>query len=80
MMKLNSFESADAMPEPIPIDANHPFVLPDDDPNSTSAGERQYVAQLPERKEWQTQVPTQDATDIFKPGSKLEPGTDNKRA
>ena len=72
MMKLNSFAPADEMPEPVPIDENHPFVAPgsddsDGDTNSIPA-ERQYVAHLPERKEWQEQLPTQDAANVFTSG------------
>lgn len=81
MMKLNSFQPAEEMPEPIPIDENHPFVAPvgDDETEEGSTivpAQKQYVAHLPERKEWQTQLPTQDAADVFtkedsqKPSSK----------
>lgn len=61
MMKLNSFQTAADMPEPVPVDENHPFVSPEGD----LPGERQYVANLPERKEWQKPLPTQDAASIF---------------
>ena len=66
MMKLNSFQPAEEMPEPVPIDDNHPFVTPGSETDGMP-GERQYVAHLPERKEWQTQVPTQDAANVFTP-------------
>ena len=78
MMKLNSFEHALNMPEQPPVDENHPFVRPAD-PNNTddarTVPERQYVAHLPERKEWQQQLPTQDAAQVFKPVGE----TENKR-
>lgn len=68
MMKLNSFEHALNMPQQQPIDDHHPFVRPVDE-NETeqqqAIPERQYVAHLPERKEWQGQLPTQAASDVF---------------
>ena len=65
MMKLNSFEHAMDMPETTPVDENHPFVEPGD-----SLPQRQYVANLPERKEWQDQLPPQDPKDVFTPFGK----------
>lgn len=72
MMKLNTFGHASEMPAEIPIDENHPFVVPvENDDNKTNAlPTKQYVAILPERKEWQAPVPTQDAADVFKPVEK----------
>jgi hypothetical protein len=63
MMQLNRFEHAEVMPEPVPVDELHPFVLPDDQRERP----QQYVAHLPERKDWQPQLPTQDAADVFQP-------------
>jgi len=62
MMKLNTFEHALNMPEPMPVDENHPFVEPAE---VGIPAERQYVANLPERKEWQPQLPPQDPTEVF---------------
>lgn len=67
MMKLNSFEHALNMPESVPVNEEHPFVTPD-----ASQGEetstKQYVAHLPERKEWQAPLPSQqDASTVFQP-------------
>jgi hypothetical protein len=68
MMKLNTFQHAAVMPPEIPINEDHPFVLPTDTSNDSSTVKtRQYVATLPERKEWQKQLPTQDAASVFKP-------------
>jgi Protein of unknown function (DUF3767) len=74
LMRLNTFEHAQNMPPERPIDETHPFMVPsdaadDDGSNShaTPAPAKQYVAVLPERKEWQAPVPTQDAADIFQP-------------
>jgi hypothetical protein len=65
MMQLNSFEPAVEMPEQVPYDALHPFVEPAADDQSGIPAERQYVANLPERKEWQPQLPTQDFDKVF---------------
>jgi hypothetical protein len=69
MMKLNTFEHALQMPEPVPVDKHHPFVEPaitDDSPGPS----KQYVAHLPERKEWQQPLPPQDASAVFRPVEK----------
>jgi hypothetical protein len=68
MMKFNAAEHVQEMPEPIPIDDKHPFVAPLSDDDDNTQRQPQYtVATLPERKEWQEQLPTQDFKDIFKP-------------
>jgi Protein of unknown function (DUF3767) len=75
LMRLNTFEHAQNMPPERPIDATHPFMVPSDaaDDNgshsdaTTFVPAKQYVAVIPERKEWQAPVPTQDAADIFQP-------------
>ena len=61
MMKANDFQEATDMPEEIPAGENHPFLEPAD----AGLKNREYVAHLPERKEWQTPVQQQDAKDIF---------------
>jgi hypothetical protein len=65
MMKLNAFEHALQMPEPVPLDENHPFVEPVGD--AADGPPKQYVAHLPERKEWQPPLPPQDASAVFRP-------------
>jgi hypothetical protein len=78
MMKLNSFEPVQDMPEPIPVDEHHPFVSNTvDDDASGIPTQRQYVAHLPERKEWQPPLPTQDAESVFTevPDQKKPPKT-----
>lgn len=67
MMRLNTFEHAQDMPEERPIDETHPFVLPATDEDADAIRKKQYVAHLPERKEWQPQLPTQDAVNVFQP-------------
>lgn len=71
MMKLNSFDHALNMPEPVPVDEHHPFVEPaDDNDNASVVPTKQYVAQLPERKEWQSPLPTQDVASVFREETK----------
>jgi len=70
MMQLNAFAPASEMPEPLPIDEHHPFVAPvvDSEQASSERGipvQRQYVANLPERKEWQKPLPTQEVAAVF---------------
>jgi hypothetical protein len=71
MMKLNTFEPAKSMPEPVPIDEKHPFVALEDSNSSSSIPTKQYVANLPERKEWQKKLPTQDVAAVFKAPGKM---------
>jgi hypothetical protein len=60
MMKANDFSSAEEMPEEPKIGQDHPFLE-----ERGNLETKEYVAHLPERKEWQTQVPQQDAKDVF---------------
>ena len=90
LMQLNTFESVQNMPPERPVDETHPFVVPDnstaEDDTSTSTNTphkpivtKQYVANIPERKEWQTPIPTQDAANIFQPyDNKNGNGRDDK--
>ena len=65
MMRLNTFEHASNMPEERPIDETHPFVIPATEEDEDAIPKKQYVAHLPERKDWQPQLPTQDAANVF---------------
>jgi hypothetical protein len=81
LMQLNAFDHAQNMPPERPIDQTHPFVMPDysngddsiprttmDDSSTISTvPTKQYVAHIPERKDWQAPIPTQDAADVFQP-------------
>jgi hypothetical protein len=76
MMRMNAFEHASDMPAQTPVNERHPFVVPaatGGGGTAATAGdgavipERQYVANLPERKEWQPQLPTRDAASVFQP-------------
>jgi len=69
-MKLNSFEHALNMPQTVPVDEKHPFVTKADGDGGCDSAvpSKQYVANLPERKEWQPQLPVQqDAGSVFQP-------------
>lgn len=80
MMKLNSFEHALNMPETVPVDEQHPFVAPaaNDETKDGVVPTRQYVAHLPERKEWQPQLPVQqDASSVFQPAGEIDKSTSN---
>jgi len=69
-MKLNSFEHALNMPQSVPVDERHPFLLDQNavEEETSAVPSKQYVAHLPERKEWQAQLPPQqDAARVFRP-------------
>mmetsp|Transcript_41213 Transcript_41213/g.46836 ORF Transcript_41213/g.46836 Transcript_41213/m.46836 type:complete len:171 (+) Transcript_41213:118-630(+) len=63
MMKANEFQEVENMPEEVPVGKDHPFLEP---AAVEGVKNKEYVAHLPDRKEWQTQVPQQDAKDVFK--------------
>jgi hypothetical protein len=67
MMKLNSFEPASIMPEERPIDETHPFVAPGKGEKGDVLAQKQYVVNLPERKEWQPKLPAPELKDVLKP-------------
>jgi hypothetical protein len=69
MMQLNRFEPLAEMPQPMPVNEHHPFVQAADVKETTGIPNKQYIANLPERKEWQPQLPTQDADRVFQPVS-----------
>mmetsp|Transcript_32433 Transcript_32433/g.67650 ORF Transcript_32433/g.67650 Transcript_32433/m.67650 type:complete len:176 (-) Transcript_32433:27-554(-) len=67
MMKYNEFDHAMNMPEEASsTDGENPFLEtgPKGKGNVTPS---ELVVNLPERKEWQPQLPTQDAADVFRP-------------
>mmetsp|Transcript_35172 Transcript_35172/g.105026 ORF Transcript_35172/g.105026 Transcript_35172/m.105026 type:complete len:128 (-) Transcript_35172:145-528(-) len=64
MMKANDFAHEEEMPEPIPIE-DHPFL--EDTKGGGEAGlGKEFEARLEERKEWQKQLPMEDAKKVFK--------------
>ncbi len=74
MMAVNDFRPGDEMPETIPLDTDHPFLAVREksvDGEKNGDGERddlqkEFVARLKEKKEWQEPYHTQDAQDVFK--------------
>ncbi len=65
MMKANDFQYHDEMPEPIP-QAEHPFLQNADDGKNDMVKQKEFVARLKEKKEWQKQNPIDDAANVFK--------------
>jgi hypothetical protein len=77
MMKANDFQHQEEMPEPVP-QSQHPFLdtshntngLADGSSNSSDSNEliqqKEFVARLKEKKEWQKQEPMDDASNVFK--------------
>jgi hypothetical protein len=61
MMRANAFQNVEEMPEPVP-QKEHPFLNDDDE----GIRRKEFVAKLKEKKEWQTQVPMEDAADVFR--------------
>ena len=63
MMKANDIESSQHMPAQPEVD---PFLKdPSNDDSDYIVGDKELYGRLQERKEWQTQTPTQDAKDVF---------------
>lgn len=67
MMQLNSMEPMQDLPKDRIVDETHPFARPAAESDRVAIPEKQYVIAMPGRKEWQPQVPTQDAADAFTP-------------
>lgn len=69
MMAANDFLPGEEMPESVPLDKEHPF-LDVKDTSEESDNDRdlqkEFVARLKEKKEWQEPTPTQDADEVFK--------------
>lgn len=77
MMAANDFRPGEEVPEQIPIGDDHPFldVKKEGDTAATSGGngekdeatlQKEFVARLKEKKEWQEPHQIQDANKIFK--------------
>jgi hypothetical protein len=75
MMKAQMVEEAQHMPPEPPLE-HHPFLAPATtttdstatatDSAATVTGLREYRGMLPEKKEWQQPLETQDAKDVLK--------------
>ena len=70
MMAANDFRPGEEIPEQVPIGKDHPFL---DVKEESGEGEKdeatlqkEFVARLKEKKEWQEQHQLQDADKIFK--------------
>ncbi len=82
MMAVNDFAPVDDMPEPVPMDEDHPFVDVKDKGvaggGSGGAGgelggedddrdlQKKFLARMKEKKEWQEPQVIQDADEVFK--------------
>ncbi|KAL3761286.1 hypothetical protein ACHAWU_010199 [Discostella pseudostelligera] len=70
MMAVNDFRPGEEMPETIPLDKDHPFLdvrdVADGEKGSERDLQKEFVARLKEKKEWQEPYRTQDAEDVFK--------------
>jgi hypothetical protein len=65
MMNANQVQAATEMPlQPM----EDPFLSHDDDGNLST--DQELYARLPEKKEWQSQTPTQDAAQVFQVSKK----------
>jgi len=63
MMRANDIETSQNMPAQPQVD---PFLSDSQDSNgSYIVGDQELYGRLQERKEWQSQTPTQDAKDVF---------------
>ncbi|KAL9182573.1 hypothetical protein ACHAXT_013225 [Thalassiosira profunda] len=68
MMAANDFQVGEEMPEEVPLDKDHPFLNVKEKDEESSEGDlqKEFVARLKEKKEWQEPHKTQDADDVFK--------------
>ena len=70
MMAVNDFRPGEEMPETVPLDKNHPFMSVRDKVDGNEGDDRdlqkEFVARLKEKKDWQEPHQTQDADDVFK--------------
>jgi len=71
MMAANDFLPGEEMPESVPLDREHPFLDVKDTSSDGSLDndrdlQKEFVARLKEKKDWQEPTPTQDVDDVFK--------------
>lgn len=71
MMAVNDFRPGEEMPETVPLDENHPFLSVREKMDGDSDGndrdlQKEFVARLKEKKDWQEPHRTQDADEVFK--------------
>ena len=66
MMKANAFQEGKDMPEPVPM-KQHPFLEDGDDGENNKRLQKEFVARMKERKEWQKPDKiAQDADEVFR--------------
>mmetsp|Transcript_16355 Transcript_16355/g.25638 ORF Transcript_16355/g.25638 Transcript_16355/m.25638 type:complete len:206 (+) Transcript_16355:2-619(+) len=73
MMAVNDFRPGEEMPESVPLDENHPFLnvrdkVLDGRDNDGNDGDlqKEFVARLKAKKDWQEPHRTQDLEEVFK--------------
>ena len=71
MMAANDFLPGEEMPESVPLDREHPFLDVKDTSSDGSVDndrdlQKEFVARLKEKKDWQEPTPTQDVDEVFK--------------
>lgn len=70
MMAANDFRPGEEIPEQVPIGKDHPFLDVKEENGEAEKDEatlqKEFVARLKEKKEWQQQHEIQDADKIFK--------------
>ncbi len=68
MMRANDIQTAENLP---PQPMHDPFLSDaNDEEEKYIVGDQELYGRLQERKEWQTQTPTRDASDVFQPVDK----------
>lgn|ERR1719401_400016 len=74
MMAVNEFRPEDEMPETVPLNQHHPFLSIENKMDGNAGGDgdlqKEFVAHLKEKKEWQEPHPTRDASEVFKEAEK----------
>ncbi|KAL7543251.1 hypothetical protein ACHAXR_012550 [Thalassiosira sp. AJA248-18] len=70
MMAANDFRPGEEAPETVPLDKDHPFLdvksKADGDDRDDRDLQKEFVARLKEKKDWQEPHQTQDADEVFK--------------
>lgn len=67
MMAANDFKTEEEMPETVPLDKDHPFLsVRDKEDGDDKDLQKEFVARLKEKKDWQEPHQTQDADEVFK--------------
>ena len=61
-MQANDFQTHEEMPEEIPTD-QHPFL---EENNDEGIKQKEFIARLKEKKEWQAPAASEDVSEVFK--------------